>query len=214
MTAGPLPRAANPFSTRFVRPGAVGYLFPAGLKVDTLLENFPPGGARAQIVGPHGSGKSTLLTCLTGTLRSEGRTTCRFDLHDGQRSMPAGWAGQACHTGADTIIVDGYEQLSWWSRWQLSRVCRRHAWSLLVTAHADVGLPTLLRVAPTIDDAQVVVARLLTGTEPLVGPDDVAECFAATGGNLRETLFALYDRHERRARSSNNAIVSSTPQRR
>lgn len=213
MTAGPLPRAANPFSTRFVRPGAIPYLFPTGLAVDTLLESFPPG-ARAQIVGPHGSGKSTLLTCLTEALKSAGRTTCRFDLHDGQRNMPPGWVKQACHAGADTIIVDGYEQLSWWNRWRLSRDCRRRTWSLLVTAHADVGLQTLLRVAPTIDDAQAVVARLLAGTEPLVGSDDVAECFAATGGNLRETLFALYDRHERRARGANNATVPSTPPRR
>ena len=93
----------------------------------------------------------------------------------------------------------------------MSRDCRRHTWSLLVTAHADVGLPTLLRMAPTIDDAQAVVAQLLAETESLVGPDDVAECFAATGGNLRETLFVLYDRHERRAHGAKNATVSSTP---
>jgi energy-coupling factor transporter ATP-binding protein EcfA2 len=187
-------------------------LFPAGITVETLLQKFPPGGAQAQIVGPHGSGKSTLLVCLAEALARSERIACRFDLHDGQRSMSEGWVEQARRTAADTILVDGYEQLSWWSRWRLSRECRRNAWSLLVTAHADVGLPTLLRVTPTLDDAQAVVARLLTGTAPLVTPDDVAECFAATGNNLRETLFALYDRHERRARGADRGALSSPPQ--
>lgn len=209
MTSGSRDRAANPFSTRFVRPGAAAYLFPPGVTVGTLLERLPPGGARGQIVGPHGSGKSTLLACLAAALERAGRTVSRFDLHDGQRAMPRGWVEQARRAGAGTILVDGYEQLSWWSRWRLARECARHGWSLLVTAHADVGLPTLLRVTPTLDDAQAVVAQILAGTAQLVGPADVAECFAATGGNLRETLFALYDRHEQRARGA--ASLSSPP---
>ncbi len=59
---------SNPFSTRFVRPGALAYRFPPGESAATLVERLAASGWRGQIVGPHGSGKSTLVAALGETL--------------------------------------------------------------------------------------------------------------------------------------------------
>lgn len=56
---------SNPFSTRFIRPGATTYRFPPGVSETTLAKTFFENhGGRAAIVGPHGSGKTSLLYAL------------------------------------------------------------------------------------------------------------------------------------------------------
>ena len=117
-------------------------------------------------------------------------------LHDEQRRLTGDWTRQAHAAGASLIVVDGYEQLGRLARWSLGWHCRRHGWGLLVTAHVDVGLPTLATLAPNLVVAQAVVDRLLQRGENSISREIVAECFAASDGNVRETLFALYDRYE------------------
>jgi len=94
-------------------------------------------------------------------------------------------------------MVDGYEQLSRWSRWRLKRLCRRRGCGLLVTAHASVGLPQLYRTTPTRHLAETIVGRLMAGRTPPFSVAEVTECFVRHGGNLREVLFDLYDLYER-----------------
>ncbi len=61
----------NPFASRFIRPGAIEYLFDQGQSVEGLMDQFCNSlGRRAAIVGPHGSGKSTLLHTLVPRLGS------------------------------------------------------------------------------------------------------------------------------------------------
>jgi hypothetical protein len=63
--------ASNPFSTRFIRPGATTYRFPSGVSAATLAEEFlAQHEGRAAIVGPHGSGKTSLLYALAPYLGS------------------------------------------------------------------------------------------------------------------------------------------------
>lgn len=58
--------ASNPFSTRFIRPGAVTYHFPEGISAVGLTQQFLQQHlGRAAIVGPHGSGKTSLLYALS-----------------------------------------------------------------------------------------------------------------------------------------------------
>jgi hypothetical protein len=179
-----------------VRPGAFGYLFRAGETADGLVRQLAESGWRGQIVGPHGSGKSTMVASLLPAFERAGRRACVFALHDGQRKMPRAWMAQARALQARLIVVDGYEQLNWLSRTVLKRRCARAGWGLLVTAHADVNLPTLARIEPDVAIAQAVVARLLPPGEAM-DREMVAESFAAANGNMREMLFALYDRYER-----------------
>ena len=64
--------------------------------------------------------------------------------------------------GTTLIVVDGYEQLSRWNRWRLRRYCRRKGLGLLITAHADMGLPWLYRTQCDQAIALAVVERLLS----------------------------------------------------
>ena len=149
---------ANPFATRFIRPGAVPYVFDEGQSTAMLIERLESLGWWAQIVGPHGSGKSTLLAQLTPALEQAGRRPAMFALHDGQRRLPGDWLIEVSRTSARLIIIDGYEQLSRASRFWLKRRCRREGWGLLVTAHDNVGFPKRgihVTHGKAVDDATV-----------------------------------------------------------
>jgi hypothetical protein len=193
-------RLSNPFSTRFVRPGALAYLFERGTSAAELVSRFAACGWRGQIIGPHGSGKSTLLAGLAEPLASAGRRLWTVVLRDGARRMPGGWSRAASSAGAGAIAVDGYEQLGTVARATLRWQCRCHGWGLLVTAHRDVGLPTLYATSSSLETAQALAAQLQSAGDVRLGPETVAECFAASAGDARETLFRLYDRWEARSR--------------
>ena len=67
-----------------------------------------------------------------------------------------------------------------------------------MTTHKDVGLPTLFCTEPSLELTRTVVARLLAPEDETITADDVAQAFSAASGNLRETLFALYDVYQQR----------------
>ena len=100
------------------------------------------------------------------------------------------------------LVVDGFEQLGRLRRVQLKRFCRRRRWGLVVTTHVPLGLPELYRTAPDVALAQRLVERLQRGYNPRIDDSDVAEAYAEHREDLRETLFALYDRYEQRRRST------------
>ncbi len=188
----------NPFATRWVRPGAIDYHFPAGESAARLVERLRAQHWCGAITGPHGAGKSTLLASLLPALRQAGREVLVHALHDGQRRLPAELADPSSWTPQTQIMVDGYEQLSYFSRARLRRRCRRAGCGLLVTAHASVDLPTLLHVEPSLALAQQLAAQLTRDAPPLIHPDDVRRAYEHHHGNLRDTLFALYDVFEQR----------------
>ncbi|MBI3839890.1 MAG: hypothetical protein HY288_18355, partial [Planctomycetia bacterium] len=66
----------------------------------------------------------------------------------------------------------------------------------------DVGFPTLFRTGPSLEVAQAVVDRLLPAGEIAISPGAVAASFTQCQGNLRETLFALYDQYEKASAGS------------
>jgi hypothetical protein len=68
----------------------------------------------------------------------------------------------------------------------------------LVTAHQPVGLPVLLTTEPSLALAQQIVERLLPDNDSTVTREDVEAAFTKCGGNLRETLFALFDIYQSR----------------
>lgn len=189
----------NPFSTRCVRPGAIPFLFADGTEAGSLLERLRASGWWGQIFGPHGSGKSTLLASLRPLWEAEGRSTVWVELHDGQRRLPRDAAAASLSAGTQ-LAIDGYEQLSRWTRAALARQCRRTGCGLIVTAHADAGLPTLWETAPDWATARRLVAHLAPDGSWLPDEPELARLFAGHGGNVREFLFAMYDLYESRAR--------------
>ena len=192
---------SNPFSTRYTRPGAIPFHFSPGPKEKQLIERLWDTGLWGQVIGPHGSGKSTLLQLLSKGAAREGICCVPFDLHDSQRRMPRGWrkrVWEAFEVGRATmVVVDGYEQLSAFSRWRLKQICRQQKWGLLVTAHSDIGFPHLYRTLTHIDLAHALVAFLLPESEKRIASHLVAEVFRRHEGNLREVFADLYDRYEK-----------------
>lgn len=189
----------NPFSTCYVRPGRLAFRFSERWDASQLTRRLVDQGGWGQVVGPHGAGKSTLLHAWLPQLAGAGRDIVWWTLHAGERQLPAGWKSAAREWGPSTlVVVDGYEQLSWWSRRQLQSRCRRAGCGLLVTTHHDVGLPDLVSVRSSLDVVQALVAELTRNMPQRIAAEEVATCYQACQGNVRELFFALYDLYERR----------------
>jgi hypothetical protein len=185
---------SNPFASKNIRPGAIEFLFSLGESAAVPVERLREAGWWGQIVGPHGSGKSTLLMSLVPALESAGRKVQLVTLHQGEHRLPQ---LEFAVDSATQVVVDGYEQLSWWSKRRLKSRCRRAGCGLLVTAHVDVGLPRIFETTSSLEIAKRVVSRLVENVDAPVGDDDVAQAYAASGGNVREMLFSLYDVYQR-----------------
>jgi hypothetical protein len=200
--AGVMIGNSNPFATRFIKPGAVSYFFVDGESVESLVKRLCDQQWNGQIVGPHGSGKSTLLAALAPAVDAAGRKVVRKRVQ-----APKGYPGFGVQElEADLlqpgtqVIVDGFGELAWLARKKVKDACRRAGAGLLVTAHRDVGLPTLYSTQPSLELARAVVARLAPEGDATVTDDDVALAFTEAKGNVREMLFALFDVYRARTR--------------
>lgn len=189
--------SSNPFATRWTRPGALAYVYPPGETPLSLITRLVSSGGRAQIIGPHGTGKTSLLRSLRPHLEAAGY---QLEWHDPQTVVQAGK-----RTSNTLVVIDGYEQLSRWSRLILRGSCWWHGCGLLVTTHQELGLPTLVETRPSLDLAQQLAERLLAdclpgGRRELLGDEEWEGLWREKSGNLREVWFALYDRFESRRR--------------
>ncbi len=201
---GRAPRV-NPFSTRFVEPGAIPYHLPGGLA--ELADRFRADGGRGGLVGPHGSGKSTLLASLLPLLTDF--TVRRVRLNTSDRVLPPDlWSLPGPRP---LLVVDGFEQLGWFARRRVVRDCRRAGAGLLVTTHRSVGLPLLYRTDVTPETLAWVLDRLVPPADRAVLDGfDSAERLRAHRGSLRDVLLELYDRWEA-ARGETPACCGRSP---
>lgn len=186
----------NPFCTRRIRPGAISFLFAAGQDVEAFVERLRRNAWWGEIIGAHGTGKSALLATLIPSIERAGRHVTIVELHDGQRRLPLDIDCDPTLRAPTILIVDGYEQLSRWHRFMLKRLCRRRGCGLLVTAHVSVGLPELYRTVATSDLAERIVAELMAGQASPFTASELAKCLERHRGDMRETLFELYDLFE------------------
>jgi hypothetical protein len=136
------------------------------------------------------------------TPAGEGRRQPRLiQLHAADRRIPIAWRDLRAFPPDTLLLVDGYEQLSGWSRFRLRRVCDRKRFGLVVTAHEPTGLATLYRFQPDRAALVAVVQWLLRhDTTSRIAATEVDRAFDACSGNIRETLFRLYDIYEERRR--------------
>ncbi len=188
----------NPFSGGRIRPGTLEFLFEPEDSVQSCLQRLAQFGGWGQIRGPHGSGKSTLLHALAPRLHEAGMPIQHFTLRDGQRRLPISREHWRTFEAPLLVTIDGYEQLAWWERWRLKRRLRRRGCGLLVTTHRDMGLPDVYVTRPTVELARQVAEKLQAGWPTLIAPADVDLRFQQHRGDLRETMFALYDLYEQR----------------
>ncbi|MFO0930816.1 MAG: hypothetical protein U0736_27920 [Gemmataceae bacterium] len=157
-----------------------------------LVVRLAEAGWWGQIIGPHGSGKSTLLATLLPELRRH-RPVVTVELHTDRRTFPT----LTPTVPPPLLVVDGYEQLGWWTRRRIQARCRQWGWGLMVTAHRDLGLPTLFRTAVTPALARAIVDTLVPPADHAsFAQVDLSAGLVRHRGNLREVLFDLYDLYE------------------
>jgi len=191
---------SNPFSTRFTRPGRIEPLDEAGLPVDVegLLERLRDLGGTAAIVGPHGSGKSTLLAHLAEAIEHRGGHSPRIRLYSWRDGLAA-WRTIRQSVAGDTVCVDSWECIGPATRILLRLAARLSGCGLLVTAHRGVGMPELTRCGTSARLLHAIVRSLPQHADwhgALICEADIEAAFASHGGNLRESLYTLYDRFE------------------
>jgi energy-coupling factor transporter ATP-binding protein EcfA2 len=205
---------SNPFSTRFTRPGRIEQLDDAGRPVDVegLLERLRDLGGTAAIVGPHGSGKSTLLAHLAEAIERRGGQSPRFRLRSWRDGLAA-WRAICQSVAGATICIDSWECIGPATRILLRLAARLSGCGLLVTSHRGVGMPELTRCGTSASLLRAIVRSLphypdWHGT--LICEADIDAAFANHSGNLRESLYALYDRFEA-GRRRVRAVVGTGP---
>jgi len=217
-------RPLNPFSSRYVRPGAIEYRFDdgsaggshegragdraGGPDAASIVDSFYAAGRRGAVVGPHGSGKTTLLESLAPAVAARGDEVRLLTLRDAGAGFPR--IALLRLTRSTVLFVDGYEQLGWWRRLRLGRAVARAGAGLLATAHAPLSditlshksarLPTLYTTATSPASAARLVRRLLDEHAPAsafaIDDEEIARRLAAHGGDMRELFFGLYDLYE------------------
>ncbi len=191
----------NPFATCNWVPGRLPLWLPEGQTLPGLAARLARQRFQGQIAGPHGSGKSTLLWHLRHhLLRHEGaRCLARG------RTGPPGAAWWKLHLPdpdsgpRQTLwLIDGWERLPLWQKLFL----RLGAWQgagLIVTSHTPTGLPLLVKTQATVALLEHVLEHLNAEPARLLRPGETLQgLLDRHGGNLREVLFELYDRYERK----------------
>lgn len=227
--------SVNPLATRFVAPGRVPWIGIGESALDFLAQKFQTLHRRCQIIGPHGSGKSTLLEHLVPLLA---KTVIRIDVH-GKIDFDGHSCGDLNHAELDQdticwfslrrgcngidrwnqfrkqpgfngiLVIDGAEQLNWWSRIRLGNWAGRRGCGLLVTSHGNLGLATLYKASVTPPIAKEVVRHAMQTAQvefprtPRIDEIDWNSRLASHQGNLRECLMDLYDEVEIMMREAN-----------
>jgi len=205
--------SSNPFSSRFIQPGAIEYEFFERDSIQSLSDRFLAlRSRRGMIVGPHGTGKSTLLDALHKDLLIRcpdvslvhERFSRTPDSSSGQRVSTSDWPRDSI------VILDGYEQVSLWSRWWIQTACWQKRIRLLVTAHQPLrSFDLLWRTSVDEQSAEWIVRHMLQlsnqedweATLPLLlSSKEWSDSRARHGQNIRETLFDMYDWWQSRVR--------------
>lgn len=197
----------NPFSSRYIKPGAREYLFPAGEAIEELIERL--GEKRmVQIVGPHGSGKSTLVEMIRKSIECNSSKIVIPSHRDKTDSLKEVELAIKNCSGDDLIVVDGIEQLKASRRNRIFAQCQKNNLMLLVTTHESVGIETLIRTETSFLLFKQMVNEMLQGQSDgsnltdgvrSITDAEIEKVFKEYAPNIREALFALYDIFERRS---------------
>ena len=183
-----MPFKHNPFSTKFWTPGAIPFRFAEETEsCEWLVAEFERHGG-GQIVGPHGSGKSTLIESLKKVFQQDGYDVRHVMLNDRNRRLPNGFSTDLPQN-TSVRIIDGFEQLPLWRRWQLH-------WQfpgrfLIVTHRPMARLPILYQTVPRFEVFVELVRQL--AEENIDNDEELHRLFKSTHGNFRDALMTLYE---------------------
>ncbi|MDO4570475.1 MAG: hypothetical protein Q4D38_08835 [Planctomycetia bacterium] len=186
----------NPFCTKRIRPGAIPFQFPEGVSAETLIDTLEQNEWCGQIIGPHGSGKSTLLATLLPEIERRGKKIIHIELQDGVRQLPLSEEDINAMDENTLLAIDGYEQLSLWTRWRLKSRSRSQKFGVIIIAHEPFEYPELYRTQSEILMGKFIVSKLLKNTIVRISDSIIEGHYDEHEGNLREMLFSLYDVYE------------------
>ena len=200
--------APNPFSAKRLRPGVIPFLFPPDMDWSKLDRRLGENRYRGQIVGPHGTGKSTLFADWKARLARQGWNVVTIRMHgalDRQQrrqdllKLVSSLLSVNPPRPNTIVFIDGYEQLARWQRVCVQSWLRIRAAGLVVTTHDDLGLPTLFRTQSNVELAGQVADRIAHAANvgAVAPPAEVVDrLWNEHSGDIRETLFSLYDWYE------------------
>jgi len=189
----------NPFATRFTRPGTIPPLDAAGRLLDLRrLAATARRLGRSALEGPHGRGKSTVLLALVQELSAAGAAVEVVRVRV-PRDAATALCVLATAPRGTMICIDGWERLGRSGALLAGLLARWRALGLVVTAHGRTGLPVLARCESTPELLAAIVDRL-PSHHGLIDRQDMADAHRRHDGDLREALYDLYDRFERRSR--------------
>ena len=175
---------------------------------------------RGIIIGPHGSGKSTLVASFVTQLPSIVPNSKIHPLRFSTDKSATASLNMTVEewTPHSIAILDGYEQLRFWSRLRVEWIARARSISILATAHRPVrGFETIWKTAVNESSSQWVVEQLLlrsglpNGANELLQSDAWSRSRAKHGQNLRESLFDMYDWWQSSQSSETNRLGSERP---
>lgn len=175
----------NPFATS--RLEALEYRFDSD-SWDSFLERLEAMNFQGALVGPEGVGKTTLLLELEKQLVNQGRKPLLIRLSGGKRNMPR-WFWQYKSGLQHIILVDSAENLPWWQFQLLKMKCKIHSFGLVITAHKEGLLPTLIRCRTSFDQF-ADLCETLAGQK--LEKQVLSSIYSKTGGNIRLAFLELY----------------------
>lgn len=188
----------NPFSTRFVRPGAIPFHFREGESAEQLVENLRRNHWLGEIIGPHGTGKSTLLETLKPLIENAGRFIVHLKLTAEAPSLKTSELFGGVWNAKTLILIDGYEQLRLPACCILAARRRLTGAGMLITAHRPMGFPPLYQTGASEPIFNDLVELLVRETNSTITRTEAAQALQAANGNVRDALFQLYDLYESR----------------
>ena len=170
-----------------------------GLTWDDVLEQARACGYQGAIVGPHGSGKTTFCDALGKRLRATGFEVICWFFNDRKHSPDRAEIEALEHSAppdATILLVDGIESIAP-AAWSQSASGVGNLAGCFVTTHSPrkQPKPRLPVFVTTVSRPEMLidfVARLAPG-HPF-DELELRQIFDACGGNLREALWACYDR--------------------
>ena len=195
----------NPFATRFTTPGRIPYLFADDASLTKVVAKLKSSGFRGQIIGPHGSGKSTFLHTIVHEMKklfvdvrfvriqTKSRETHWENVSSSQTPIDI---SRKDYVGSKrrVVVIDGFEQLPLLQRRLAIGWTRKNQVGLIVTAHRNVGLKTVLKTTNDSSTLERVVEWLQRHNDNRLPSEEIKTSFEAADQNIRETLFLLYDR--------------------
>ena len=195
----------NPFSTRFVQPGAIPWLA-TDTSIDSLLFRLYDVGNRAIICGPHGSGKSTILSHLASVAQRKGLKVHCLRIRSWIDAIRVMRVFATINPKQSLVSVDSWERLGFFGRF-LCQFADFRGLCVVVTVHKRTwwnNWPVLLHMKADDKTFRLLVDELMTkyaGSKTIeFSGAMLRDVFQRHSGNLREGFFELYDHYERQSR--------------